>query len=185
MPKALPFASRHIGPSADDINEMLAVVGAGSLDELLAQTLPADIRQRAPLDLPSALSESEALAKARDFAARMAWATNPYGKANHPPVARLEHPDRLTVHGGERFTLSAAGSSDPDGDSLSYLWFNYPEAGSYRTPIAPNGADNIYHVSFNAPHVTKPETAHFILRVTDKGTPPLSRYKRVIVTILP
>lgn len=120
-----------------------------------------------------------------DFAARMAWATNPYGKANHPPVARLAHPDRLTVHGGERFTLSAAGSSDPDGDSLSYLWFNYPEAGSYRTPIAPNGADNIYHVSFNAPHVTKAETAHFILRVTDKGTPPLSRYKRVIVTILP
>jgi hypothetical protein len=120
-----------------------------------------------------------------DFAARMAWATRPYGGANHPPIARLAHPDRLTVHGGERFTLSAAGSSDPDGDSLSYLWFNYPEAGSYRTPIGPNGADNIYHVSFTAPHVTKPETVHFILRVTDKGAPPLSRYKRVIVTILP
>ena len=40
-------------------------------------------------------------------------------------------------------------------------------------------------MSFKAPVVTKPETAHFILRVTDKGTPPLTRYKRVLVTILP
>ncbi|MGH9535750.1 MAG: hypothetical protein ACRD2E_12935 [Terriglobales bacterium] len=31
----------------------------------------------------------------------------------------------------------------------------------------------------------KPETVHFILRVTDKGTPPLSRYRRVIVTVTP
>jgi len=29
------------------------------------------------------------------------------------------------------------------------------------------------------------ETMHIILRVTDKGTPPLSRYKRIIVTITP
>lgn len=30
-----------------------------------------------------------------------------------------------------------------------------------------------------------PATLHFILRVTDKGTPPLSRYKRVVVTVVP
>jgi len=47
------------------------------------------------------------------------------------------------------------------------------------------GAENIFHLGFKAPVVTKPETAHFIVAVTDKGTPPLTRYKRVIVTILP
>jgi hypothetical protein len=38
---------------------------------------------------------------------------------------------------------------------------------------------------FTAPKVDKEETAHFILKVTDKGEPQLSRYKRVIVTIKP
>ena len=33
--------------------------------------------------------------------------------------------------------------------------------------------------------VERPETAHFILRVTDKGSPPLSRYRRVIVNVSP
>ena len=120
-----------------------------------------------------------------DFAARMAWTTSTYDQANHPPEVRLAHPDRLTVHSGERFVLSAWGSSDPDGDSLSFLWFNYPEAGSWKQLIPPGGADNIAFVPFVAPKVARPETAHFIVKVTDKGSPPLTRYKRVIVTILP
>lgn len=120
-----------------------------------------------------------------DFAARIGWTTLPYDKANHPPVVRLAGPDRLTVHAGDVFTLSAEGTTDPDGDSLSYLWFNYTEAGTLKTPIPTIGAENIFHMSFRAPAVTRPETAHFIVAVTDKGTPPLTRYKRVIVTILP
>jgi hypothetical protein len=36
-----------------------------------------------------------------------------------------------------------------------------------------------------APKVTKPETLHFILRVTDKDAPALSRYSRIIVTVNP
>jgi hypothetical protein len=120
-----------------------------------------------------------------DFAARMAWSTLPYAKANHPPVPRLASPDHLTVHSGEVFVLNAWGSSDPDGDSLSYLWFQYGEAGSLRATVPALIAENIYRVPFKAPVVTKAETAHFILKVTDKGDPPLSRYRRVIVTILP
>ena len=120
-----------------------------------------------------------------DFAARMDWTTKSYKEANHPPVPVLAHPDAFTVKSGESFTLSARGTTDPDGDSLSYLWFQYPEAGTYRGLIKFAAAENLYEVHVTAPVVEKPETAHFILRVTDKGTPPLSRYKRVIVTILP
>jgi hypothetical protein len=36
-----------------------------------------------------------------------------------------------------------------------------------------------------APQASKPEALHFILRVTDKGSPPLSRYQRVVVTVVP
>jgi hypothetical protein len=119
-----------------------------------------------------------------DFAARMAWCTKSYKEANHPPVPVLGNPDRITVKSGEGFGLDASGSYDPDGDSLSFLWFTYPEAGSYKgeIKIVPENADGAYVV---APEVEKMETIHIILRVTDKGAPPLSRYKRIIVTVLP
>jgi hypothetical protein len=120
-----------------------------------------------------------------DFAARMDWCVKSYAEANHPPVPALDHPDTLTVRSGEGFGLSAEGTADPDGDSLSYLWFPYLEAGSYRGPIRIDGAENAVGAWLTAPRVERPETVHFVLRVTDKGNPPLSRYKRVIVTIVP
>jgi hypothetical protein len=119
-----------------------------------------------------------------DFAARMDWTTQPYERANHPPVPGLTHPAALTVRSGESFALEAR-ASDPDGDSVSYFWFPYPEAGSCPTPLRFNGAENLARVTLVAPKVDKPETAHVILRVTDKGRPPLSRYLRVVVTIVP
>lgn len=119
-----------------------------------------------------------------DFAARMSWCTQSYTHANHPPVPQLLTPDHLTVKSGERFSLNAT-ATDPDGDSLSYLWFNYPEAGSYKHLIKIDSAENLSSVNVVAPIVDQPETAQFILRVTDKGKPALSRYKRVIVTIVP
>ena len=48
---ATNFARRHIGPSPRDIDAMLETVGAKSLAALMGETLPASIRQRAPLDL--------------------------------------------------------------------------------------------------------------------------------------
>jgi len=119
-----------------------------------------------------------------DFAARMRWCTQAYQEANHPPVIESLMPDHITVSSGEKFSLNAT-ATDPDGDSLSYLWFNYPEAGSYKHPIKIDSAENLPLVNVIAPVVDHEQTAHFILRVTDKGKPQLSRYKRVIVTIKP
>src|ERR1700716_2016367 len=67
---ASTFARRHIGPSARDVAAMLETVGAKSLGELMAETLPSSIRQKAPLDLGSALSETEALAHMRELASQ-------------------------------------------------------------------------------------------------------------------
>lgn len=120
-----------------------------------------------------------------DFAARMDWTIKPYEEANHPPEPVLNHPGAMTVRSGETFALDARGTTDPDGDSLSYFWFPYLEAGTYKGPVAFPGAQNTARVSLTAPKVDKPETLHFILRVTDKGSPALSRYKRVIVTVTP
>src|SRR5580704_6065065 len=59
---ATNFVRRHIGPSPRDMSAMLETVGAASLSALMAQTLPSSIRQKAPLDLGTPLSETEALA---------------------------------------------------------------------------------------------------------------------------
>src|ERR1700754_4416688 len=55
------FQYRHIAPNAADTAQMLKTVGAGSLDELIAQTIPARIRLKNPLNLPPAKSEFDYL----------------------------------------------------------------------------------------------------------------------------
>ncbi len=118
-----------------------------------------------------------------DFAARMAWTTGTYERTNHPPVVTLNQPSELTVQGGKYFGLSAT-ASDPDGDSLTYYWFQYPEAGTFNSLID-LGAPDMNGIYAAAPKVDKPETLHIIVRVTDKGTPRLSRYQRTILTVRP
>ncbi len=115
----------------------------------------------------------------------MDWTTQSYADANHPPVAVLDQPDAITVHSGEGFGLGAAKTYDPDGDSLSFYWFQYPEAGSFEGTVKIDGAENTRGAWIIAPKVDQPATIHFILQVTDKGSPPLTRYKRVIVTVTP
>src|SRR5882757_7200145 len=67
---AATFARRHIGPSPRDVEAMLETVGAKSLDALMAETLPASIRQAAALDLGKPLSETEAIAHMAELAAQ-------------------------------------------------------------------------------------------------------------------
>jgi glycine dehydrogenase len=67
---AASFVRRHIGPSARDVTAMLEAVDAKSVDALMAETLPASIRQAAPLDLGKPLSETEAIAHMGELAAQ-------------------------------------------------------------------------------------------------------------------
>src|SRR5690349_14739910 len=60
------FESRHIGPDADAVAQMLKVVKAKSVDELIDQTIPTNIRLKKALKLPAAKSEYEFL---QDFKA--------------------------------------------------------------------------------------------------------------------
>ncbi|OHX16425.1 glycine dehydrogenase (aminomethyl-transferring) [Chromobacterium amazonense] len=64
------FLSRHIGPNDAERAEMLAAIGAPSIDALVDQTLPADIRLNRRLDLPSPQPEAEALAALKVVASK-------------------------------------------------------------------------------------------------------------------
>ena len=112
----------------------------------------------------------------------MDWCTKSYAEANHAPVPALAHDDEIFVKGGEVVVLDATPSFDPDGDGLSFLWFCYPEAGD-NTEARIDGAPNIHRVTLRVPKLTVSSEIHVILQVTDKGTPALTRYKRVILHV--
>ena len=123
-----------------------------------------------------------------DFAARMEWTIKPYSKTNHPPDAVLAEntPDEFTVNSEKEFHLNATGSYDPNHDSISYYWFQYVEAGDLNEPVNLSPFSQVLaDLPVTAPKVDSAKTLHFICRVTDKGTPPLSRYRRVIVHVVP
>jgi hypothetical protein len=121
-----------------------------------------------------------------DFAARMQWTVKSYKQANHPPKVVLAHANELRAVSGETVHLSAEGSSDPDGDQLSYQWINYREVGTYSgsRPLVIKDQDK-KNASLVVPIVEKPETIHVVLAVTDNGKPALTRYQRVIIVAFP
>ncbi|MDT8340719.1 MAG: aminomethyl-transferring glycine dehydrogenase [Longimicrobiales bacterium] len=64
------FVNRHLGPSEDEIREMLASLDVASLQELVRQTVPSSILREEPLDLPEAVAEHELLRRLRSIASR-------------------------------------------------------------------------------------------------------------------
>ena len=99
------FANRrHIGPSPAEMDEMLARVGAGSLDALIDETIPPAIRTKVPLDFPP-MAEHEVLARIREIAAKNEVFTSLigqgfYGTITPPVILRniLENPAWYTAY---------------------------------------------------------------------------------------
>ncbi len=119
-----------------------------------------------------------------DFAARMDWTIKNYAEANHPPKVALTHEKNIRVQSGQYFSLDASASSDPDGDSLSYYWFAYPEASGFKGEVKID-TENLARINITTAKVSQEQTLHVIVRVTDKGKPALSRYERIIMTLIP
>jgi hypothetical protein len=135
----------------------------------------------------------------QDFAARIKWTQTPiYNEANHHPIVSIKGysnnaPIELNLKRGGQIQLDASESRDPDGDSLTFSWFIYWEAGAPSTQRASISLQNA-----NSPLLTISEssfcvearderacpkgTTHIILKVTDKGESALTRYQRIIVS---
>jgi glycine dehydrogenase len=99
------FADRHIGPRHSDIADMLRVVGAASLEDLAARTVPGAIRLTEALDLPKPLDEAGVLAELQSIAGRNVVRKSLIGCGYHgthtPPVILrniLENPGWYTAY---------------------------------------------------------------------------------------
>jgi glycine dehydrogenase len=99
------FVPRHIGPTADEIQEMAQIVGFESLDDLVDATVPEQIRLRASLRLGMPRTEQEALADFRRIASKNRVYRSFIGLGYHdcfvPPVIQrnvLENPGWYTAY---------------------------------------------------------------------------------------
>ena len=99
------FVARHIGPSESEITGMLSVVGAASLAELAARTVPPSIQATAALDLPPAIDEAATIAELRALAAEndahvSLIGQGYYGTHTPPVILRnvLENPGWYTAY---------------------------------------------------------------------------------------
>jgi len=123
-----------------------------------------------------------------DFAARMDWSISPnYEDANHHPVAVLNDDKtrnvlELDVIPGSKINLNANGSSDPDGDQLTYNWIYYKEPGSYKGHIQIKN-HTAHEVTLNIPESASGTNIHIVLEIHDDGEPNLYAYRRVILNV--
>ncbi len=134
-----------------------------------------------------------------DFANRMQWTVaSTYASANHPPKVALQGdyslaPMEVTVKYGDTVHLSAVGSTDPDGDALSYAWWWYRDP---SPPLFPISAPRIAAPDAAETDMTMPDKQvvpgekvyHIILEVRDRpkaGQLPFVRYRRMIVHVVP
>ncbi|MES2838483.1 MAG: aminomethyl-transferring glycine dehydrogenase [Bacteroidota bacterium] len=99
------FENRHIGPRESDVNSMLKTIGVSSVDELINQTVPANIRLKGPLKLDAPLTESQYLKRLKKIAAKNKLYTSYLGLGyygtNVPPVVQrniLENPGWYTAY---------------------------------------------------------------------------------------
>lgn len=122
-----------------------------------------------------------------DWAARADWCVKPPALCNHNPIAVCNGDrgrDVLIVDAdpGAEVKLSAAGSSDPDNQKIAYQWWIYREAGRYPGNAPIRRADSAEAV-VSVPEQASGRTIHVILELTDKGEPPLTSYRRVILNV--
>ena len=119
----------------------------------------------------------------RDFAARADWCVKPLSEANHPPEVVLDHAADLSVAPGAVVRLDAARSRDPDGHGLNYRWWRYRDADTCPLPAEPD-APGRAATSITVPAAASAgQTLHLICEVSDDGSPSLTRYRRVVLTV--
>jgi glycine dehydrogenase len=101
----ISFVDRHVGPRRHEISKMLEVVGAGSMDQLIQETVPAGIRLNRALELPAPLSETDALERLSGIVEKNVLARSYIGMGYYdcitPPVIQrniLENPGWYTQY---------------------------------------------------------------------------------------
>jgi hypothetical protein len=112
-----------------------------------------------------------------------------FSKANHNPVPALNGDTgkgvlTLAVRGGSTVPLSADGTSDPDGNTVTLTWWIYPEASTLPAGATLSTATGA-RTEVRVPTVFAAGTLHVILQAEDDGNPHLFAYRRAVLQVTP
>jgi hypothetical protein len=111
-----------------------------------------------------------------------------FDKANHNPVVALngdvsKKVVSIPAKPGAKVALSAEGTTDPDGNTVSIRWYIYPEAGTLPAGATLSKTEGL------TTEVTLPAGAtgklHVILDTHDNGNPPMPAYRRALIDVAP
>ena len=120
-----------------------------------------------------------------DFAARADWCIKDFKNANHAPSVLVNGERRavfhLLVNGGQKIAISAK-TSDPDGNKVSLKFWQYKEVGTCKEEAVITQKGNNAEIMIPAA-AKKGETIHIIVEAEDNGSPALTRYQRVVLTV--
>ncbi len=137
-----------------------------------------------PISPSNAAANNRFFAAAQnDFAARLQWSVTPqFIAANHEPKVRIKGPSEISASPAGSVHLQGQ-VTDPDHNAVKVIWWQDTAAGTYSGQV--NFADpNSLRTTLLVPNdAQRGDTIHIILEATDNGTPPLTRYQRVIVRI--
>ncbi len=106
----------------------------------------------------------------------MQWAAEGHG--NHNPKVVVKAPS--VAERGATIRLDASKSDDPDGDGLTFLWWQQPEIGT--TKVAIDQSDQPI-ATIHIPSDAAGDTIHIICEVHDNGPFHLVAYRRIIIHI--
>ncbi len=122
----------------------------------------------------------------RDFAARLRWTVTTPADANHPPTIDVDGGLDRTAAPGDRVEVRWT-TDDPDGDAVTVDAWIYAEAG---IDAAVDARENCSGAGASGVVVTVPADAapgdliHLICEATDDGEPAITRYARVVITVV-
>ncbi len=117
------------------------------------------------------------------LAARLLWSVTPtFAGANHEPKVSVRGSTAVSARPGESIRLDGL-TSDPDGNAVSVRWWQWRDVGTYPGKVTfsnPTALTTSVQVPIDA---AQGQTIQLVLEATDNGTPALTRYQRVVVTV--
>lgn len=137
-----------------------------------------EARRRAPSPDPDFTRAAQ-----NGFAARLLWSvTGLYAGANHEPRLSVRGRAAVSARPGESIRLEGL-SFDPDGNAVTVRWWQWHEVGTYPGQVTfsnPTALATSVQVPTDA---AQGQTIQLVLEATDNGTPALTCYHRVLVTV--
>lgn len=180
LPADTSGVAQGLAPASSNANAANAVKAGASGPGSVG---PANLHPPAVAARTAAVNARFFAAAENDFAARMQWSVMAkFSDANHPPIVAVRGPLGLSAHPGSTVHLEGK-VSDPDGNAVTVTWWQYNDAGTYPGDVTfsdPSALATTFRVPDDA---QSGQTIHIILEATDNGTPPLTRYQRVVVTV--